>query len=697
MGMNQINSHSANVGLIERYLGTAYDDIMWMKSNISDLRQITIDLANLLSIQADVTAKRDEVLAFATLLDGIAKMSVPVGSIYDMSGMVGASGDSILVRDYFSGSGDGGGLFVFYPDLPKSLHDGGLYISSTVPALASTITHIDWLNGVGETDPAGAGVWMRVNVGALLPEFYGASTANQIPSTLPLTWTIARSKELHKPIVGFRSYITEGVLDFRGCNCYMLGNIHTVSGGIGVRTGTVPGQDISFKQVFNSFTSSHVADHDDPNLLITGVNRGELHIEACPVLVIESKANIPVSTSKFFLKDIGHLYLETNDNTATAFIYNNEFDIGIIDSITLQGLTGGICNNNFRNLYIPSAGGIEIIKGSNNSFTGIRYNPMTVEVKFGQDSRFNNVEGSYLCEGTFLVTPILDVIDFGEGNIVSTKSRDLTEPVTITSLDISDVRLNTMAFYEARVQPCLNYLRGYGGAGVIEDLLISNFVRADANDTFLMQVFGDGALRYGYSMMCFDRNKQPMPPNIAYLLSLEINSAGLGRMNSVSGIEKASFTLTPAAISAGVRFIRMSIISTGHALTATAMSIVRFTAGESAPVPKMYNQGVHGQPTQGFAPQGYRAHDISGDREYTCSFSLRTGIAQAVNPSSISATLLVTDGVIVGDVVGLSLDSGETHWTVVTAISGGVLQTAAAPPSVASAGNEAVFVRWVAR
>jgi hypothetical protein len=51
-------------------------------------------------------------------------------------------------------AGPGGGLFQWEPDLPRSLHDGGLFISPTVPYDGTRANLVDFLGKVGETAPS---------------------------------------------------------------------------------------------------------------------------------------------------------------------------------------------------------------------------------------------------------------------------------------------------------------------------------------------------------------------------------------------------------------------------------------------------------------------------------------------------------------------------------------------------------------
>jgi uncharacterized protein YjbI with pentapeptide repeats len=68
---------------------------------------------------------------------------------------------------------EGGGLLVWRPNLAKSNHDGGTVFSPTVPWDWSD-DGVDYLNGVGETDSGGNGVFVRAVNDTLKPEYFGA-------------------------------------------------------------------------------------------------------------------------------------------------------------------------------------------------------------------------------------------------------------------------------------------------------------------------------------------------------------------------------------------------------------------------------------------------------------------------------------------------------------------------------------------
>lgn len=87
----------------------------------------------------------------------------------DFAGRVVLAERMYVVRGWFQDQEFGGGLFVALPNEPKSSHDGGIFISPTVPAVSAQAgatlndRRDNFVNGVGETDPGGNGVFARLS------------------------------------------------------------------------------------------------------------------------------------------------------------------------------------------------------------------------------------------------------------------------------------------------------------------------------------------------------------------------------------------------------------------------------------------------------------------------------------------------------------------------------------------------------
>jgi hypothetical protein len=130
-----------------------------------------------------------------------------VGRFDSISGLLGITPTdraTYEVVGYHDGSVIGGGAFVFKPDVYKSEHDGGTVISPTVPFGSLS----DFLTGVGETDPAGTGCFVRLNTETVYPTDFGARTGTVEDSTASFQATI----NYQEATVSDRSF----TVDFRG-------------------------------------------------------------------------------------------------------------------------------------------------------------------------------------------------------------------------------------------------------------------------------------------------------------------------------------------------------------------------------------------------------------------------------------------------------------------------------------------------
>ena len=79
-------------------------------------------------------------------------------SVAEFNGMTGVTGKKVRLKGWYAGSTIGGGEFYFDATIAKSNHDGGVYISPTVPYT----TPENFIKGSDEADPTGNGCWVRV-------------------------------------------------------------------------------------------------------------------------------------------------------------------------------------------------------------------------------------------------------------------------------------------------------------------------------------------------------------------------------------------------------------------------------------------------------------------------------------------------------------------------------------------------------
>lgn len=100
-------------------------------------------------------------------------------------------------------------------------------------------------------------------------------------------------------------------------------------------------------------------------------------------------------------------------------------------------------------------------------------------------------------------------------------------------------------------------------------------------------------------------------------------------------------------------------------------------------------------PTRGFAKLGEKVASLTSDW-YTNIFELDTNLTATISSGNNIVTGTGLTGILIGDVIGIILDNGSTHWTTVATNSTSTSFTINDPvPSVASNGNRFVINRWI--
>ena len=100
------------------------------------------------------------VLASAPRVSGGGHGSATVTDLLDAAQP--AMDQTVEVSGYYASGGPGGGEFRWDAKCPKSTHNGGTVMSPTVPWDGRPgASHIGFLDGDGESDPAGHGCWKR--------------------------------------------------------------------------------------------------------------------------------------------------------------------------------------------------------------------------------------------------------------------------------------------------------------------------------------------------------------------------------------------------------------------------------------------------------------------------------------------------------------------------------------------------------
>lgn len=122
----------------------------------------------------------------------------PVESVQNLAGLVGTQDDQQLsLKGWHPDSDVGGGKLYWDAAKLKSEHNGGTVFSPTVPFSATTI---DYLNGVGETDGAGSGCWVRVDVKSLCLSMFGV-IGNEVSVVSMITIVTNLARGIFLPVI----------------------------------------------------------------------------------------------------------------------------------------------------------------------------------------------------------------------------------------------------------------------------------------------------------------------------------------------------------------------------------------------------------------------------------------------------------------------------------------------------------------
>ncbi|HHX6267312.1 TPA: right-handed parallel beta-helix repeat-containing protein [Pseudomonas aeruginosa] len=109
------------------------------------------------ALRAELVNETDLALGSAI----VGRSAVIIESLADLVGSPRKTTHTYYVRGHRPGITTGGGVFVWDPLMPRSMHNGGTVVSPTVPAYTAQPGLADYLAGVGETDPSANGAFVR--------------------------------------------------------------------------------------------------------------------------------------------------------------------------------------------------------------------------------------------------------------------------------------------------------------------------------------------------------------------------------------------------------------------------------------------------------------------------------------------------------------------------------------------------------
>jgi hypothetical protein len=428
------------------------------------------------------------------------------------------------------------------------------------------------------------------------------------------------------------------------------------------------------------------------------------------------------------LKITGAVSLLELTDFGTPLSYVNENKIYADRIIRYRIIRNGYPHNHNK-LYHPcmEGGDVEITMTGNlvscNQVYGARFEGVSAAagVVFGAGTYGNTVTSTWSgtgFAGQQFVSPIA-VSDSGRGNMVTPESAFQFEKtplfsvgpnslVVATSTDSSadDPRIAASnggidnLTVRAILQPGLN---AFKASPAFSYIALTEPIPVKLGDAIVWDMDYDGS--NGRTVIfALDQNLKP-------LLSEGVGGAYVSQVNTIfdatharyiqsANVSAATLNATPATIMRSeVGFIRVGfVLFSLTTMRHIGASLFSQAIGRGAAEGAKFRQrplSLDGSPTLGYLPINTTVFDRTAKLTRWVSFQYETRVSGALSAGATSVTVVAISTVANGDIVGIVLDDGSTHWTSVSGLSGSSFTIAAIPVgrSVAD-GVRIVFNRW---
>jgi hypothetical protein len=212
----------------------------------------------------------------------------------------------------------------------------------------------------------------------------------------------------------------------------------------------------------------------------------------------------------------------------------------------------------------------------------------------------------------------------------------------------------------------------------------------------------DGSLVRTYIFL-LDNNQQPLTDNSAGDYISQVGgffNPAYGVHSQQTNVSATTLKYSQAAIiRPDVKFVRVGIILgvAGFVRSLSAHIYTQALNRDATENSKQYTstRSLNGAPTKGYAPLNTLIYDRGRNGMCRCTFQHETRVSGALTEGATSATVTSISTVADGDVCGLLMDNGETHWVTVSGLLGPTFTISAIPAGrTVPTGARVVFNRW---
>lgn len=573
--------------------------------------------------------------------------------------------------------------------------------------------------------------WKRVNADTVKPEMFGLTNT---PAATAAAFNAAANycrESGAKLIKGAKFYTLGADVNLRSVNCDFLGCNIIVEDGFLLIIGGDAGTTINPEQILGIIKrprawSFNPADYPNPTVKCIGAKGQTIrisHVDHIQFFQSTDPATYPSDASqaysKFYIDFACTIGVDTDPRfnsgatadgagSANQWFNENQFFLGRCIHFYYRGSYPHNNNRVYGGCFETSNSHIEVAIGNKNFFYDVRFEGAP-KVTFGENTLGNVVEFTWFSSTAQVyedTLPVGAVIDNGALNIVKDARLSSTASDRVLTVSVQDTIFNGQpGNYNAR-QATRRAIRSVNRSAA-QLLADTDFIEVSKGDYLFFGLKSLQGLesRYVAQIRSYDKNFNLIAGNAA---NFESSAFATVFADAVQGTFSSNAKHQRAGIlSADIKYIRIDILSYGNASFDNALEIfcnhVSRTPGRSRKsMVQNTKRGYFGICTT--APTKFlgRIGDIAAGTtaDYRCTYALETTLADAAAASATqlrltSFSLSGFGSVQIGDLIGIDLDDGNTHWTTVSAIGGGLHTITAALPSGASAGS-AVYVSRLA-
>lgn len=465
-----------------------------------------------------------------------------------------------------------------------------------------------------------------------------------------------------------------------------------------------------------------------PVVRFIGLVNSELTIGSCNYIQLYADAAVSnercVAYNEFTLTGSVSLLELTDSGTGQSYVNENAIYARRIIRYKVIGVS---YPHNHNKLFHPTMEGsdVEVIFSGNavstNQIYGARFEGVSSApgVTFGVGTYSNTVIGTWSGTGNpraqFKIP--VSVSDSGAGNMVTSEAAFQFRKTPLFQVGPSSQILSTATdtvALDPRIAPAnagVNHLTtkvvltpSLGGfsANSSRWVALTEPVPVKLGDVIAWDADYTGNLVRTY-IFALDEDMEPLLDNnggefisqAGATFNATYGSYSPGSNQSADALNTSS----AAVIRADVKFVRVGF-------TLGAAGFIRFFSaslytqalqrGPTEGGEQRYSlRSLNGVPTKGYAPLNTLVYDSTRNGMCRCTFQYETRISGALSVGGTSVTVTAISTVADGDVCGILLDNGETHWTTVSGLSDSTFSIAAVPEGrSAPDGGRIVFNRW---